>query len=674
MQLRAMAAVACLAIAAASSWSSLIAEPAIRLCAGTVLAAAPALFAVARCSRRAAICAAVLSLPGAMFVAGVPASALAPSAWPQLSPRLDAAVSYYLAAGPRPATGVWSLCVVLLMSEALWWAGATVGAWPAAPLRRLIIGFILLAGPWLAGVCESTPGHAGWLGALVLIAGVLWFSNSGAMIPLGILAALLSVVIAQAIGPHTRWFGLSQSASQSLDFSSLDPEPTYGSLTTPHTGAPMLEVTSPNPALWRMQTLDSFDGGGWTTASNALPELPEPGARREQITVRVLGLRQDLVVAPGRVDRLEPGGSAADTGGEAWQLAAMPRRGDTYRVVASDLRVSGGRLAEDRAPLGHRYAVYTQLGTPRGPALPLVGWLAGLLGFGTRAPANPAVDPGVVALARRLELGASTEWDKVARVEHFLLDGGRFRYTTRVPAPGPQPLADFLLRTHAGYCQHFAGAAALLLRLAGVPARVVAGFATGRRTGRDQYTVRDVDAHQWIEVYFPGYGWVPFNPTPSASPATIAGGLDPLRPGALRFSRPTGVPFTAVLTLLAGGVLMLMRCLARRRRRHLPEPLERIARRASGPLEPSTTLAGLGVVLARIGPRTSALAAEAERVRFAATPPVPPRHPRIRLARALVGDVGLMRALLLWAPVPRRLRRCSGVVSAAPEEGEDQQR
>src|SRR6202007_2213208 len=116
------------------------------------------------------------------------------------------------------------------------------------------------------------------------------------------------------------------------------------------------------------------------------------------------------------------------------------------------------------------------------------------------------------------------------------------------------------LRTHAGYCQQFAGAAALLLRLAGVPARVVAGFATGRRVGPDRYVVRDLDAHDWIEVYFQGYGWVPFNPTPSADPALIAGGVDPLPAPRTRVRAATGLGVGATLiVLLAVGLLLWRR-------------------------------------------------------------------------------------------------------------------
>jgi transglutaminase-like putative cysteine protease len=96
---------------------------------------------------------------------------------------------------------------------------------------------------------------------------------------------------------------------------------------------------------------------------------------------------------------------------------------------------------------------------------------------------------------RRLAVGASTQWDVVARVHRYLLDGGRFRYTTNLPKPGPFPLVDFLLGDHAGDCQHFAGAAALLLRLAGVPTRVAVGFATGVRQADERFEVRDVDAY-----------------------------------------------------------------------------------------------------------------------------------------------------------------------------------
>ena len=85
---------------------------------------------------------------------------------------------------------------------------------------------------------------------------------------------------------------------------------------------------------------------------------------------------------------------------------------------------------------------------------------------------------------------------------------------------GEPPLVSFL-REKRGYCQHFAGAMALMLRYIGVPARVAAGFTSGKYDeGKDEWTVTDHDAHTWVEVYFPELGWIPFDPTPNRGELT----------------------------------------------------------------------------------------------------------------------------------------------------------
>jgi hypothetical protein len=77
------------------------------------------------------------------------------------------------------------------------------------------------------------------------------------------------------------------------------------------------------------------------------------------------------------------------------------------------------------------------------------------------------------------------------------------------------PLVSFVLETKRGYCQHYAGAMTLMLRLLGVPARVAAGFTSGAYDEKKhEWLVTDHEAHTWVEVYFPGYGWLPFDPTP----------------------------------------------------------------------------------------------------------------------------------------------------------------
>ena len=81
-------------------------------------------------------------------------------------------------------------------------------------------------------------------------------------------------------------------------------------------------------------------------------------------------------------------------------------------------------------------------------------------------------------------------------------------------------LDGFLFDAKQGYCQQYSGAMALLLRMAGIPARVVTGFSTGATdTKTGEYVVRDFDAHSWVEVYYPDWGWITFDPTPADSPA-----------------------------------------------------------------------------------------------------------------------------------------------------------
>jgi len=82
------------------------------------------------------------------------------------------------------------------------------------------------------------------------------------------------------------------------------------------------------------------------------------------------------------------------------------------------------------------------------------------------------------------------------------------------------PISDFLFGSREGYCEHFATAMVLLVRAAGVPARLVSGYAGGEWNAMGGYLlVRERDAHTWVEVYEPGYGWITFDPTPPAPPA-----------------------------------------------------------------------------------------------------------------------------------------------------------
>ena len=136
----------------------------------------------------------------------------------------------------------------------------------------------------------------------------------------------------------------------------------------------------------------------------------------------------------------------------------------------------------------------------------------------------------VYALARRLATGAANPYEFARRINDYL-NSGRYSYTEDVPR-SKVPLDAFLFRDHGGYCQQFSGAMALLLRMGGVPARVAVGFSPGSlNPGQGEYIVRDLDAHSWVEAYFPHYGWVTFDPTPSIAPARAQEPFDPVSTG-----------------------------------------------------------------------------------------------------------------------------------------------
>src|SRR5438445_13833159 len=103
----------------------------------------------------------------------------------------------------------------------------------------------------------------------------------------------------------------------------------------------------------------------------------------------------------------------------------------------------------------------------------------------------------------------------------------KYGYTLELPRVRPaDSLANFLFERKQGHCEYFASAMAVMLRTLHIPSRVVNGFRTGEfndLTGN--YVVRASNAHSWVEAYFPGYGWVSFDPTP-AGPSPVHNGWD----------------------------------------------------------------------------------------------------------------------------------------------------
>jgi transglutaminase-like putative cysteine protease len=277
------------------------------------------------------------------------------------------------------------------------------------------------------------------------------------------------------------------------------------------------------PQRLRMQVFDRFDGHRWSVGR--WPQRSVEASPTEPLG----GLGPLLRGVPGRTFVVVVSDSP-EAGVETRVVPALAfDDGWGLLVPASTthLRLPGDSVAVD--DLGRMFApagfplVYGIAGPHRGPALGRAEPSAADL----QLPSP--VDPGVRRLADALAERHAREDQRLAGTID-LLQSRPYRYTLDVGAfEKDDPIAEFLLRKKAGYCEYFATSAVLLLRLQGIPARYVKGV-TVRPESRvgDHYVVRESDAHAWVEAYLPGTGWVEADPTP---PRDYAAVHDERRPG-----------------------------------------------------------------------------------------------------------------------------------------------
>lgn len=137
----------------------------------------------------------------------------------------------------------------------------------------------------------------------------------------------------------------------------------------------------------------------------------------------------------------------------------------------------------------------------------------------------PEHDSRIDTLAEDVTRGATTQLEIARRIERHLRTDYNYTLNLQRVEDG-DPIADFLFNVRAGHCEYFASAMVLMLRSRRVPTRLVNGFQMGEyNDSADVYTVRQSDAHSWVEVYFPKHGWIAFDPTPAAGLAVYDKGV-----------------------------------------------------------------------------------------------------------------------------------------------------
>ena len=299
----------------------------------------------------------------------------------------------------------------------------------------------------------------------------------------------------------------------------------YGGLRFPKHETTVLSIHAPStPEYWRATVLERFDGMRWlehvwseTPAESHV--LTPPGALnprnwvQQDVTVRALD-DDHLIGASIPVARNVSEPVLVDGQGVARALDGL-HPDQRYTVWSYSARPTPAQLV--RVP-----ALYPAALTRPGRELEL--------GPGVNAPPFGAagrerrmfslltgrLQPYAEMYARAQGVAGQTASPYAATValERWFRVTGAFTYSEQPGStPGLPPLVGFVVDTRTGYCQHFAGAMALMLRLLGIPARVAAGFVPGHYHD-GTWTVTDHDAHTWVEVWFRGYGWLAFDPTP----------------------------------------------------------------------------------------------------------------------------------------------------------------
>ena len=283
--------------------------------------------------------------------------------------------------------------------------------------------------------------------------------------------------------------------------SRLDVQADVGDYLTAGRDAELMRVHSTEPLLWRGGTMDYFDGVRWldtTRPGDDDGEEISPGVETRPVVqeVQVLNARTDIIFGGYRiVETSEPFGSATQNSDGSWSRETPFEEGDSYRLLS---QVPQPTVSQLRGAGSDYPSVVTQ-----------------------KFLQLPDDTPPIVAqTADRIErkYDPQTPYDEARAIEQYLTYDGGFTYNLDVSyRRADKAIEEFLGDGKEGFCTQFSTSMALLLREMDVPSRVVYGATSGEEVGRNEYLVKGSNMHTWVEAYFPGVGWYPFNPTPGFS-------------------------------------------------------------------------------------------------------------------------------------------------------------
>jgi transglutaminase-like putative cysteine protease len=262
---------------------------------------------------------------------------------------------------------------------------------------------------------------------------------------------------------------------------------------------PPREMVNVRRHYWRSQVFASYTGRGWEAAPLADGAV-SPAAQDGELSAP---LGRYLLTQRYQIEARHSGVLFSVSDPASADGATLLRR------VLPD----GSRLVEGRASEYEVVSLATDV-TVADLDRPDASYPAEIRTAYLQLPEN--LPERVRRLAQEVTAGAETPYRKAVLVQTYLRETYEYKLDAPLPAAGRDVVDFFLFDSSGGFCSHYASAMVVILRAVGVPARVAAGYAMGGydRT-REMYRVPAAASHAWVEVFFPGSGWVEFEPTPA---------------------------------------------------------------------------------------------------------------------------------------------------------------
>ncbi len=280
------------------------------------------------------------------------------------------------------------------------------------------------------------------------------------------------------------------------------------------TGQVLSYTTSPKSQQQYLEgfTYDNFDGHTWTSTSNSTSPFEvnvsfpiEATNSRQHITTNVTIYKppegtKHYIFAPAQpVSFSVPTTLYGNVIITAWTQQNPLTPGESYQAtslisVATAQELSAVQFSQDNSTL-----------------------LSNLGQSYVQTPEDLSKNPIIQNTLQKWVQGSTDVYSQVKALESHLSDKTQFTYSvTNPPVPSNVDAVAWLLQTHQGYCTYYATAMVIMARMLGIPARIVNGFTQGSLQG-NRWVVNGSDAHSWVQVYFPDYGWINFDPTPGYS-------------------------------------------------------------------------------------------------------------------------------------------------------------